>query len=128
MSLCNNCIHEEACKAQYQYDSGYFYFENGNVPTSFEETVPTECALFDDKSYYLRPKYRVNDKIWTLDKDNTGTYNKVNELIIEEIKYDHAEYDYLLSNGEWEQETELFNTKTECVAFLKDAYGKEVED
>lgn len=127
MFLCDDCIHKDACKFQFQFNSAYFSTCGLDMPTSFEDTILT-CGRFDDKSYYLRPKYRVNDKIWTLDKDNTGTYNKVNELIIEEIKYDHAEYDYLLSNGEWEQETELFNTKTECITFLKDAYGKEVED
>lgn len=125
MFLCDDCIHKDACKFQFQFNSAFFNCDL-DIPLSFEDTVLT-CSKFDDKSYYLRPKYRVGDEVWTSYVDE-NLANKVCKLIIEEIKYDHAEYDYLLSNGEWEQETELFNTKEECVTFLRKVYNKIVED
>lgn len=60
MILCNKCIYKDACEAQYDSDSEYFDFPPS---TCFGDTVPPDCVMFEDKSYYLRPKYRIGDHV-----------------------------------------------------------------
>lgn len=122
MSICDGCIHEKACRGQYQYDSGYFYFEEGKVPTCFEDTIPLDCAMFEDKSYILRPKYRIGDHVWTLlfDEKQQDIPIGIGEFAICEIRWDDEEFMYYDSEYFLYEEHHLFGTKEEAEVFLNE--------
>lgn len=111
MILCDSCIHEKACKAQYRYDTGVSTDENFGYPEF-------QCAMFEDKSYIIRPKYRIGDHVWTIAFDEEDNLTGIEEFAICEIRWDGDEFEYY----SWEEflygEHFLFGTKEEAEVFL----------
>ena len=122
MSLCENCIHENACKAQYQIDSGYFNFEE-ETPTCFEDTTlfECECDMYEDKSYIFHPKYRLDDCVWTFVYDDKDWRKPVGvgKVYICGIEYDNEGFSYRDCDYIRYDEEELFASKEDAEAAIK---------
>lgn len=112
---CDKCIHKDACEAQYDSDSEYFDF---SLSSCFEDTVPPDCVMFEDKSYYLRPKYRIGDHVWTISVSDNDIPTCIEEFAIYEIRWDGDEFGYYDSEYFLYGERHLFGTKKEAEVAL----------
>lgn len=115
MILCNKCIHEKACKAQYRYDTGASTDENFGYPDF-------QCENFEDKSYCLCPKYRIGDHVWTIsvsDNDIPPCIKEFDIYDVHEIRWDGDEFEYYDSEYFLYGEHTLFSTKEEAEIALK---------
>lgn len=79
------------------------------------------CIDFEDRSYYLHPKYRLNDHVWTFvydEKDERKPIG-VGEFFICGIQYDDEGFWYLDCDCIPFSEDETFATKEEAEGALK---------
>ena len=113
MNICDSCIHEKACKAQYRCVTGAGTDESFGYPEF-------QCAMYEDKSYYLRPKYRIGDHVWTVAFDEKDNLTGIEEFAICEIQWDGDEFEYYDPEYFLHQEHDLFTTKEEAEVFLKE--------
>lgn len=79
---------------------------------------PTICENFEDKSYYLRPKYRIGDHVWTISVSDNDIPTCIEEFVICEIRWDGDEFEYYDSEYFLYEEHTLFSTKEEAEVAL----------